>query len=340
MRTTKLEGPDVWRGDELGPQSEWVQLLSAQELAEVASAVRDCEERGVPLFETRKADFPLNVLGDRLKRLQHVLEGGRGFAVLRGLDASSMSVDECRRAIWGIGLYLGTPEPQDRNGSLLHSVTNTGKTIANSDSTRGYETDDELRFHNDGGDVFMLLCRRISKEGGISKLVSAGALFNAILEDRPDLAQVLQQPFYFDSRAQNVSENKVQIVPVFTEYMGRLNVLYKRRYIDTAQRFEDIPRLTQEQLDALNLFDRLCADPKLQLSFSMQPGDIQVGNNYSVLHSRTKYVDFDEPDRRRHLFRLWLTLDNCRPLPPVFGTTREFGPTYARRQARGLTAGA
>lgn len=340
MRTTKLEGPDVWRSEDLGPQEEWVQQLSDAEVAEVTAAVRYSEEQGIPLFEIGKAEFPLKLLAERLGRLQHVLEGGRGFAVLRGLNASSMSVEQCRRAIWGMGLYLGTPEPQDRTGSLLHSVTNTGKTIVNSDSTRGYETDDELKFHNDGGDVFMLLCQRIAKEGGVSKLVSVGALFNAILAERPDLAQVLQQPYYFDSRAQNVNEKKVQVVPIFTEYMGRLNVLYKRRYIETAQRFPEVPRLTEEQIEALNLFDRLCSDPKLQLSFSMQPGDIQIGNNYSLLHSRTKYVDFDEPDRRRHLFRLWLTLDNCRPLPPVFGTTREFGPTYARRQARGLTVSA
>lgn len=336
MRTTKLESPDVWRSEQLGDQANWIQHLSATELCEISDALRLCESRNVPLFEITKDDFPLTALAKRLTRLQHELEGGKGFAVLRGLDLSAMDAEACKRIIWGMSLYLGTPEPQDRAGSLIHSVTNTGKTITNSDTTRGYETDDELKFHNDGGDVFMLLCHRIAKEGGVSKLVSAGALFNAILEERPDLAAVLQQPFYFDSRAQNVNESKVQVVPIFTEYEGRLNVLYKRRYIETAQRFPEVPRLTPEQVEALDIFDRLCADPTLQLSFSMQPGDIQLGNNYSILHSRTKYQDYDEPETRRHLFRLWLTLENCRPLPPVFGTTREFGPTYARRQARGM----
>ncbi|MBH1964650.1 MAG: TauD/TfdA family dioxygenase [Comamonadaceae bacterium] len=338
MQMTKLESPDVWRSEQLGGPENWVQQLTSGELREITEAVRLCESNNVPLFEITKNDFPLTELAERLHRLQHELEGGRGFAVLRGLDLSNTSAESCKRIIWGMSLYLGTPEPQDRAGSLVHSVTNTGKTIANSDTTRGYETDDELKFHNDGGDVFMLLCQRIAKEGGVSKLVSASALFNAILQERPDLAAVLQQPFYFDSRAQNVNESKVQVVPIFTEYMGRLNVLYKRRYIETAQRFPEVPRLTPLQVEALNIFDRLCADPALQLSFSMQPGDIQLGNNYSVLHSRTKYQDYDEPERRRHLFRLWLTLDNCRPLPPVFATTREFGPTYARRQGRGLAA--
>lgn len=334
MRLTKLEGPGVWRSDEFGAQEDWCQRLTEGEIREITDAVHRCETRKVPLFEITRDEFPLFALGERFQRIQKELEGGRGFTVLRGLDPEKLGPEACKLVIWGLAQYLGTPEPQDRSGSLLHSVTNTGKTIATSDTARGYETDDELKFHNDGGDVFMLLCLRTAREGGVSKLVSAAALFNAILDERPDLAAVLQQPFYFDSRAQNVNEKKVQVVPIFTEYMGYLNVLYKRRYIVTAQRFPDVPRLTPEQVEALDIFDRLCADPALQLSFSMQPGDIQIGNNYSILHSRTKYVDHDEPERRRHLYRLWLTLENSRPLPEVFGTTREFGPSYARRQLR------
>ncbi|PND35197.1 taurine catabolism dioxygenase TauD [Achromobacter pulmonis] len=334
MRLTKLEGPSVWRSEEFAGQEDWCQRLTEPELTEIMAAVRHCQSRGTPLFEIGRDEFPLDRLARRFERIRGELEGGRGFTVLRGLDPASLDPEACKLVIWGLAQYLGTPEPQDRSGSLLHSVTNTGKTIANSDTARGYETDDELKFHNDGGDVFMLLCLRTAKEGGVSKLVSAGALFNAILQERPDLAAVLQQPFYFDSRAQNLNEKKVQVVPVFTEHMGYLNVLYKRRYIVTAQRFEDVPRLTPEQVEALDIFDRLCADPALQLSFSMQPGDIQIGNNYSILHARTKYVDYDDPQRRRHLYRLWLTLENSRPLPEVFGTTREFGPSYARRQQR------
>lgn len=334
MRLTRLEGPSVWRSEELAGQKDWCQQLTPTEIREVLDAVRHCQSRGIPLFDITKEDFPLAMLADRFTRIQHELEGGRGFTVLRGFDPGSLDPEACKLVIWGLAQYLGTPEPQDRAGSLLHSVTNTGKTVANSDTTRGYETDDELKFHNDGGDVFMLLCLRTAREGGVSKLVSAGALFNAILAERPDLAAVLQEPFYFDSRAQNVNESKVQVVPIFTEHEGQLNVLYKRRYIMTAQRFPDIPRLTPEQAQALDIFDRLCTDPALQLSFSMQPGDIQIGNNYSILHSRTKYVDYDEPERRRHLYRLWLTLENGRSLPEVFRTTREFGPSYARREQR------
>ena len=41
--------------------------------------------------------------------------------------------------------------------------------------------------------------------------------------------------------------------------------------------------------------------------------------------------DHEDPDLRRHMMRLWLTIPNGRPLPPVFANTREFQHSYARR---------
>jgi len=40
---------------------------------------------------------------------------------------------------------------------------------------------------------------------------------------------------------------------------------------------------------------------------SFQPGDMQFLKNSVVLHARTAYEDFEEPDARRHLVRLWLS---------------------------------
>jgi hypothetical protein len=41
--------------------------------------------------------------------------------------------------------------------------------------------------------------------------------------------------------------------------------------------------------------------------------------NYSVMHSRTGFVDFPQPERRRHLLRLWLRRDVGRPMVAKFG---------------------
>ncbi len=37
-----------------------------------------------------------------------------------------------------------------------------------------------------------------------------------------------------------------------------------------------------------------------------EPGDVQLLNNAKILHAREGYQDYDEPERRRHLLRLWL----------------------------------
>jgi hypothetical protein len=39
-----------------------------------------------------------------------------------------------------------------------------------------------------------------------------------------------------------------------------------------------------------------------------QVGDIQLINNATILHARTAYEDHVEPERKRHLVRLWLRL--------------------------------
>ena len=38
----------------------------------------------------------------------------------------------------------------------------------------------------------------------------------------------------------------------------------------------------------------------------MERGQIQILNNRIIVHGRTPYEDFDEPDKRRHLLRFWL----------------------------------
>jgi Taurine catabolism dioxygenase TauD, TfdA family len=56
------------------------------------------------------------------------------------------------------------------------------------------------------------------------------------------------------------------------------------------------------------LIDELAHDPAIHLDMDFQPGDIQWLANRTILHSRTAYQDHDDPGRRRHPLRLWLTL--------------------------------
>jgi len=52
---------------------------------------------------------------------------------------------------------------------------------------------------------------------------------------------------------------------------------------------------------ALDLFDELANDPSLNLTMELQPGDMQFVHNHTILHDRTAFEDFPEPERKRHL---------------------------------------
>ena len=74
---------------------------------------------------------------------------------------------------------------------------------------------------------------------------------------------------------------------------------------------------------ALDLFDDLANDPELHLTMRLQPGDMQFVYNHAQLHDRTGFTDAPDPDQRRHLLRLWLSIDGDRALPDCF--TQRYG---------------
>jgi Taurine catabolism dioxygenase TauD, TfdA family len=135
----------------------------------------------------------------------------------------------------------------------------------------------------------------------------------------PELARVLFQPIETDRRGEVPAGQRPYFrIPVFNWHDGLLSTIYHRTYIDSARRFPDVPRLTDEQVEALNLFDALANDPALNFQMEFQAGDIQLVHNHTMLHDRTAFDDWPEPERKRHLLRLWLAPEQARPLPPVF----------------------
>ena len=65
----------------------------------------------------------------------------------------------------------------------------------------------------------------------------------------------------------------------------------------------------------------------------LEPGDIQLLNNSVVLHARTDFVDYEEPERRRHLLRLWLNVETGRSVDPDAFPYRRGVPTGLARSA-------
>jgi hypothetical protein len=213
---------------------------------------------------------------------------------------------------------LGNLRSQNRDGHLLGHVKDLGLS-SNDPNVRIYQTSERQNYHTDSCDIVGLLCLHTARSGGLSSLVSSTTLFNQMRERRPDLARVLFDQIETDRRGEVPAGQLPYFrIPVFNWYAGLLTTIYQRSYIESARRFPEVPALTPEQVEALDLFDQLSDDPALHLRMELRAGDIQLVHNHTLLHDRTAFEDWPEPDRRRHLLRLWLAPEQARPLPPVF----------------------
>lgn len=326
-----IDHPSIWKGADVAQRTDWISHYAPQALQEVhylatTVAAQYADFRHIPV-----QDLDLPHLRLQLEQISDDLENGLGFHVLKGLPVHTWSTQQSQTVFWVLANLAGYPEGQDKAGSVMHSVRDKGKNLQQDSAARGYETNNELTFHNDGSDAVMLLCLNTAISGGQSKLVSGGFIFNEILRQAPELIELLQQPFHYDTREQHPDGRKIQSVPIFNYYAGKLSLLYKRSYMLSAQRFPEVPRLTAEHHRAVDLLESIANDPNNHITFHLEKGDVMFANNYSVLHSRTAYEDHEALEDKRHLLRTWLTLNNGRALPPVFAQTREFMHSYRRR---------
>lgn len=205
---------------------------------------------------------------------------------------------------------------------------------AKSGKLRGFQTNKALPYHTDGCDIFCLLCLTQGRKGGKTSIVSAVHVFNTILKTRPEVARTLQEPFHFDARGQRPDGKRCQVHPIYSYHAGRLFVLNKEPYILSAQRFEDVPRLTPKQKEALKVFRELTEQKGMSVELDLEPGDMIVCTNHSLVHGRTAFEDDQAAGTaKRHLLRLWLTSKSpkARELPPHYADTREYALTYKRR---------
>lgn len=313
-----FSGPSAWRGRDVAQRSDWLIELTIQQIAELESAAAHYLSLGRDVGEITADAFPLPTFAAHLASLSNTLLNGHGFEVLRGLPVATYTQETAATIFCGIGAHLGRARSQNAAGHILGHVRNIGAD-ANDTNTRIYQTAERQTFHTDSADVVGLLCLREAQIGGMSLLVSVETIANRMADTRPDLLALLFDPIATDRRGE-VPEGAAPFmtIPVLSWHADQLTVFYQRQYIESAQRFDDAPRLTDKHVEALDLFDALANDPDLHMSMQLQPGDMQFVYNHSQLHDRTGFTDWPDPDKRRHLMRLWLSIPGDRALPEVF----------------------
>lgn len=323
--------PSAWTGAEMSGRDDWLMPLGHAENAELRAALAFARARGADIPQLTSEDFPLPTLAPRLRALTQTVVEGRGFMLIRGLRIDDLPTSDVALIYWGIGSHMGRGRAQNAQGDMLGHVTDLGLDFRTDPNARGYQTRLRLPFHNDAMDIVGLLCLQAARHGGLSRVVSSTAIYNAVLQRRPDLMDVLTAPFCIDRRGEAPEGKKPYYRGAMFEWVGKqLFCRYNRTYIESAQRFDDVPRLTTRQIEALDLMDALCDDPTLHLDMELQIGDMQFISNYTVLHSRTDYEDWPERERRRYLLRLWLDTGLVKQLPESFA--ERYSDTLAWRQ--------
>ena len=308
----RYRGPAAWTGAEMRARDDWVEWLSDSERAELDAAWRATSR--LPIEGIGPDDFALPTLGPRLLGLRDEIIDGRGFVLLRGLDIEGWPIEWTARTWWGIGAWFGRAVSQNAMGHVLGHVRDLDYHTRDP-NVRTYQTTERQFYHSDSCDIVGLMCVRPAKRGGLSSIVSSVTLYNEMTRRRPELAAVLSEPVPFDRRGE-VPDNEEPFFlnAVFNHHAGLVSSYTSRRYIESSQRHPGAPRLTPLHLEAMDLLDELAEDPHLHLDMEFRTGDVQLLHNHTIFHDRTAFEDWPEPERKRHLLRLWLCPPNGRPL--------------------------
>lgn len=307
----------AWKGSDLASNGDWCERLSESEVDELDEALAYAKRIGKPLGSLTKQDFPLPTLSSKIDRWRDEVQMGRGFQVIRGVPVERWPQSDSEIFFWCVGQHLGIPGAQNPEGDLLGHVRDTGQSP---DEVRHYRTRVNINFHCDAADLVGLLCLQSAKRGGQSRIVSSVSIYNELLRRQPDMVGRLYEPFMMDTKG----EGGVRYLPVIPCRFdsGCLRTFYHTDYFRSAADGDGRPMLSADDRALLDLYNEIADSPDLYLDMDLEPGDIQLLSNHTVLHARTGYEDHPEAQRKRHLLRLWVSLPSRQTWPTRLRTER------------------
>jgi alpha-ketoglutarate-dependent taurine dioxygenase len=310
--------PALWRAASFENASDCAVVLSDGDRREIlaAPALR-AHAPAREIADLTKADFGFDSLSTKLATAEAAVRKGRGFVVLRGLPLDGLTIEQFATVVWGVGLHFGSALSQNAQGErITHAVDAT----AVDPTPRMYRSNMELRLHTDITAMISLACWQQAETGGVSVITSGVTVHDEIRRRAPHLLEPLYRGFHYHRLGEEgpgeapVTPHRV---PVFAVHNGQVSVRYQRSGIVGGHRTADVP-LTPIELEAMDLFDAVARAPENRLVFQLARGDMVVLNNYTVMHARTGFTNFPEPERKRLLVRLWLDAEGFRDVPDSF----------------------
>ena len=311
----QIDHPMAWRGAELTNDKIAFDLTGRHRAAleEVLSRVQKAR-RGLGEIGPEECRHP--ALDEDFARVFDDIQDGRGIVILRGIPVEGHSDEEIGAIFWAIGAHFGRGVSQSARGDLLGLVRDETPPGA-PESARGYTSRRELSLHVDLAQIVGLMCVRQAHSGGFSQYASGLAVYDEIRAARPELLAVLGRGFPYHRRGEEAPDAPCITpydIPVFSVRDGEMSVFMVREIFNAA--FRELKRaFTRAEIEAIDLF-RSTAE-RLQFETRLEPGEATFLNNYTVMHARSEFEDWDEPEKKRLMLRLWLDAERKqRPAVP------------------------
>lgn len=315
MKPINADTRAAWTVADLLASPTWIHELDDRARSDLLAVVRKARDPAKTLYDYRRGDFDLGSAWPIIDRALREVKTGTGFSVLRGLPRADTTVEEFELLTWAIGLHTGVARPQGKASQYLSAVRDAG-TAYRSSGGRGYSSNAELDFHTDGADIVLLTCYNVAKSGGQSMVTSSVTAHNVMVAEHPDLAEMLHLPHHFSRQQEQApDEGPFYPNPIYDTQVGLLFSKWNRNRLTSAQKIEGVPPLPMDRWRAVEALDQVLRRPDLMHAMYLRPGDMQILNNHVTLHSRTEFVDFEDADKKRTLFRLWLAPPDSAPLP-------------------------
>ena len=321
-----IKSAGTWKGPEIDWMEDGLHILDALDLTEIDDALTHLlSQDNLDFPDITPMTFPLARMGDFMRKLPERLATGRGFLMLRGLPREKYSDDDMARIYLGLSSYISKPMVQSYLGDVVGHVIDVSDVEPKS---RGYRKGGGLLMHTDSCDIVALMCLRAAISGGESRISSALAVFNEIVEKRPDVFDILEKGLYL-KRADEDGRHATRTysadrVPFITRTDGNVICYLPAGYARLAEKSGERP-YTKEESDALYHVRKVAASSEFYLDMGFKEGDIQFLNNRMIVHGRTDYTDAEAIPDRRHLLRVWVTVPEWLPMPEsqIFHTAED-----------------
>lgn len=310
-----IEASLAWTATDLVQDSSWRFTLEGSARQHLRSMVAQAFDPDRPLLDYRRGEFDLGPARIMLEEAFEWAKHRTGIAMVHGLPREGLSDAQFGLLTWAIGLHMGVARPQGKATHYLSEVRDAGNAYRTG-TGRGYSSSAELDYHTDSADIVALSCFNRAASGGMSIVTSSHAAYRAFAAEHPEMLHWLHQPLAFSRQGEEAPDEGAFVVqPVFDAAQGRLVARWNWNRVRSAQAIGNAPRLDPMHRHALERFDSLLSRPDLAYSMWLEPGDLQIINSHTTVHSRTEFVDHDEPERKRLLYRLWLAPADSIELP-------------------------